>query len=292
MPLTQLFVQYPFAFVAIAGILGLLVGSFLNVVIHRLPIMLQRDWKAQCQELLETPAAVGETEPYNLVVPRSRCPHCAHAISAWENIPILSYAWLRGRCAACRVRISPRYPIVELISGIAAAGVAWHFGLSPQAFAALFLVWVLIALTVIDLDHQLLPDNLTLPLLWSGLLVNSFGVFVDLPSAVFGAVAGYLSLWLIFHAFKLATGKEGMGYGDFKLFAAAGAWLGWQVLPLIILLASFVGAAIGIAVIVFRGRDRRLPIPFGPFLCGGMVIALFWGDALVRLYLQFARAPI
>ena len=282
----------PAAFVGFSGVLGLLVGSFLNVVIYRLPAMLDRDWRAQCNALLHPDApADTDTTRFNLVVPRSRCRECQHPIGALENIPILSYLVLRGRCRACRTRISPRYPVVEAAAAIFAAGAAVHFGFSPQAFAAMLLLWTLLALSVIDIDHQLLPDNMTLPLVWAGLLVNYFGVFVPLGTAVIGAMAGYLSLWLLFHGFKLLTGKEGMGYGDFKLFAAAGAWLGWQQLPLIILLASFVGAIVGIGFIVIKGRDRRLPIPFGPFICAGIVIALFWGDQLMRAYLQAARIP-
>lgn len=283
----------PAALITVSGVLGLLVGSFLNVVIYRLPVMLERDWRGQCHALLhpDTPAASANDAPFNLVVPRSRCRHCQHPIGAFENIPVVSYLVLRGKCRACRTPISPRYPVIEIIAAGLAIGAAAHFGFGAQAFAAMLLLWTLLALSVIDIDHQLLPDNLTLPLLWAGLLINYFGVFAPLASAVIGAAAGYLSLWLLFHGFKLLTGKEGMGYGDFKLFAAAGAWLGWQQLPLIILLASFVGAVVGIGFIVLKGRDRRLPIPFGPFICAGIVIALFWGDELVRAYLQAAQIP-
>lgn len=280
---------YPAALPLLAGVLGLLVGSFLNVVIHRLPIMLERRWRAQCQELAGQP--VEPTERYDLVVPRSRCPRCGHRISAIENIPLLSFLWLRGKCAECAQPISWRYPSVELVSGLLSAAVAWHFGFSLAALGALLLTWSLIALSFIDYDHQLLPDDITLPLLWLGLGLNLAGTYVSLSSAVIGAFAGYLSLWLVYQGFKLLTGREGMGYGDFKLFAAFGAWLGWQQLPLVILLSSFLGALIGLGFILLRGRDRSLPIPFGPFLCLAGWVALLWGDTITRAYLQFARFP-
>ena len=228
--------QNPQVFVILAGILGLLVGSFLNVVIHRTPILLMRRWKRDCQELVEQ-TNDAETDKFNLIVPRSRCPHCNHAISALENIPVLSYLWLRGKCSSCAKPISPRYPFVELLSATLSAICAWHFGFGMPAAAAIVLTWVLIALAFIDIDHLLLPDIMVLPFLWLGLLLNLFNIFTPLPNAVIGAVAGYLSLWLVFHLFKLITGKEGMGYGDFKLLALFGAWLGWQSLPLIILLS-------------------------------------------------------
>lgn len=274
------------------GALGLIVGSFLNVVIHRLPIMLQRDWARQCLELSEDDAARDPgKDTFNLVTPRSRCPHCDAPISALHNIPVISFLWLKGKCSACGRHISLRYPIVELITAALSAVIVWRFGLTNAGLAALALTWALIALAAIDIDHQILPDAISLPLLWAGLIVNLYPnpMFVPLESAVIGAVAGYLSLWLVFHAFKLLTGKEGMGYGDFKLFAAFGAWLGWQSLPLIILLASVVGAVVGVTAIIVLGRDRRLPIPFGPFLCVAAWIALLWGDDITRYYLQFAR---
>jgi leader peptidase (prepilin peptidase)/N-methyltransferase len=274
--------------IASATVIGLLVGSFLNVVILRTPAMLMRRWQRDCRELAGLPTETG-TETLNLVTPRSRCPHCGHQITALENIPVLSYLWLRGRCSACGQPIGLRYPAIELLSGTLTGLVAWHFGFSAAALAAMFLTWALIALAFIDIDHQLLPDVIVLPFLWIGLLVNLSGTFASLPNAVIGAIAGYLSLWLVFHAFKLLTGKEGMGYGDFKLFALFGAWLGWQSLPLIILLSSFVGAIIGIALIVFRGRDRAQPLPFGPYLAAAGWIALLWGNDLIRYYLQFAR---
>lgn len=273
----------PELWVPAAVALGLLVGSFLNVVIHRLPRMLEREWQAQCAELRgETVAAA---PPYNLLRPRSACPHCGHAIRWYENIPVLSFALLRGRCSACSQPISWRYPLVEAASGLLAGYTAWHFGPGAQALAAIFLIWALLALTFIDLDTHLLPDCITQPLLWAGLLVNSQGVFVPLEDALFGAVAGYATLWLIYHAFRLATGKEGMGYGDFKLLAALGAWLGWQMLPLVILVSSLSGAAAGIALIALAGHDRTRPIPFGPWLALGGVVALFWGEGILRLYL-------
>ncbi|MCH6583503.1 MAG: A24 family peptidase [Gammaproteobacteria bacterium] len=273
------------------GALGLVIGSFLNVVIHRLPVMLERTWLRQCQEMsgAETSAADAE-ETYNLITPRSRCPHCNHNITALQNIPVISFLRLKGKCVACGHPISWRYPIVELLTAILSMVVVWHFGMTFAGGAALLFTWMLIALAVIDFDHQILPDNLTLPLIWIGLLVNLYPnpAFAPLTSAVIGAVAGYLSLWSVFHIFKLITGKEGMGYGDFKLFAAFGAWLGWQNLPLMVLLASLVGAIVGGALILVLGRDRQLPIPFGPFLCAAGWIALLWGNDLTRFYLQFA----
>ena len=281
-----------------AGILGLMVGSFLNVVIYRLPKMMELGWQQQCAELSRNNAtdspspASGEDEPslhtpYNLIVPHSACPHCNHAISAWENIPIVSYLLLRGKCKGCGAAISPRYPVIEAISGVLCAYAAWHFGFGWAAAGSLLLIWALLALTAIDFDTQLLPDDITLPLLWTGLLFNLFGVFTDLPSAVLGAVIGYLVLWCVYWLFKLITGKEGMGYGDFKLLAALGAWLGWQMLPLIILLSSLVGAVVGITLIVALKHGRHIPIPFGPYLAGGGLIALFWGPTLTQSYLQF-----
>lgn len=285
--LAALFDAYPAALPLAALLLGLIVGSFLNVVIHRLPVMLERTWRHQCAELAGKPPPASDR--YNLLVPRSQCPACGHRITASENIPVLSFVLLQGKCAGCGKRIAWRYPIVEVVTGVLSAVVAWHFGPSLAAAGALLLTWALIALTVIDYDHQLLPDNITLPLLWLGLGFNLGGVYVPMASAVVGAMAGYLSLWLVYQLFKLVTGREGMGYGDFKLYAALGAWLGWQQLPLIILLSSFVGAIIGLAGILFMGRDRSIPIPFGPFLCVAGWIALLWGDAITRGYLQLAR---
>jgi leader peptidase (prepilin peptidase)/N-methyltransferase len=273
----------PVAATIVAAVVGLCIGSFLNVVIHRLPQMLERGWAAQCAELAGTPQ---EEQPrYNLVVPRSRCPGCGHGITALENIPVISWLALRGRCSACGVAISARYPTVELLGGLLAAAAIIHFGPTWQGVAACAFLWTLLALTFIDFDTQLLPDNLTLPLLWGGLLANLYGLFVPLSEAVVGAIAGYLSLWSIYWLFKLIRGKEGMGYGDFKLLAALGAWLGWKMLPLIVLLSSVVGAAIGITLVVMKGRDHSVPLAFGPYLAIAGGIALFWGPALVRLYL-------
>ncbi len=278
---------HPLALPLSAALFGLVLGSFLNVVIYRLPVMLERLWRRQCDELAVTrKAQTSEEKPFNLVSPRSQCPRCGHRIRALENIPVLSFLWLRGKCSACGRSISWRYPVVELLTAALSFAVAWRFDASFATLAALALTWSLIALTFIDYDHQILPDDITLPLLWAGLLVNLGGTFTSLPSAVIGATIGYGSLWLIYHAFRLATGKEGMGFGDFKLFAALGAWLGWQQLPLIILFSSFFGALVGIAFIVFFGRDRRLPIPFGPFLCAAGWVALVWGNDLTRYYLQ------
>lgn len=274
---------------------GLLVGSFLNVVIHRLPKMLELDWDSQAADLLEqrdmadSAAKLRQgagTAAYNLIVPPSTCPHCGHRIRAYENVPIISYLFLRGRCAGCKARISIRYPIVEAVSGIVAGYIGWRFGLTLAMAGALVFAWSLIALTVIDIDTQLLPDDITLPLLWLGLLVNLNGGFVPLPSAVVGAVVGYLSLWSIYWLFKLTTGKEGMGYGDFKLLGAIGAWLGWKMLPAVILLSSLVGAVVGITLIVFARHGRNTPIPFGPYLAVAGLVAMFWGEAINRTYLQ------
>ena len=273
----------PTFFPCFCGILGLLVGSFLNVVIYRLPKMMERDWLMQCAELRGEAIPMGEH--LSLITPRSRCPHCAHAITALENIPVFSWLFLRGKCSGCQAAISIRYPLIEILSGILSALAALHFGYGAAGAGAILLIWALLALTFIDFDTQLLPDSITLPLLWLGLLFNLFGAFTDLQSAVIGAMAGYLALWLVYWAFKLATGKEGMGYGDFKLLAALGAWLGWQILPLTILLSSLSGALIGISLILFAKRGRDIPIPFGPYLASGGLIALFWGKDLTQAYL-------
>ncbi|MCR4300529.1 MAG: A24 family peptidase [Sulfuricaulis sp.] len=288
--ISAFFTSYPAAFPWIAGVFGLAIGSFLNVAIFRLPILLERKWQSQCREILKSnKKPLKAKKRFNLVVPGSSCPHCGHAITALENIPVLSFIWLRGRCSACGKPISRRYPLVELLTGGLTVAVAWHFGYGVAALFAMALTWCLIALSFIDFDRQLLPDDITLPLLWGGLILNAFAVFTPLFDAVIGAVSGYLFLWMVYQLFKLTTGKEGMGYGDFKLFAALGAWLGWQSLPLIILLSSLVGAIVGISFILYFGHDRRLPIPFGPFLCVAGWIALMWGDTLTSHYLQFAR---
>src|SRR5450759_747882 len=300
--LFQLLQSSLLAFTGMCAVLGLMVGSFLNVVIHRLPKMMELGWQQQCAELSQSEAgdsqspasAEGEPAPhtpYNLFVPRSACPHCNHAISAWENIPIISYLLLRGKCRGCGAAISPRYPIIEAISGILSAYAAWHFGFGWAAAGALLLVWALLALTAIDFDTQLLPDDITLPLLWAGLLFNLFGIFTNLPSAVLGAAIGYLALWSVYWLFKFATGKEGMGFGDFKLLAAIGAWTGWQMLLLVVLLSSFIGALVGVGLIVLARRGRNIPIPFGPYLAGGGLIALFWGQTLTHEYLQLLGQP-
>ena len=264
---------------------GLCIGSFLNVVIHRLPKMLEREWRAECASLAgqEVPAA----EPYNLFVPRSRCPSCGHQISALENVPLISWAVLRGKCSSCKARISIKYPIVELLAGIAAAYSAWRFGPSLAALGAAVFIWFTIALAVIDQETGLLPDDLTLPLIWIGLLLNLWGAFVPIQDAVLGAVAGYLSLWLIYWAYRLLTGKEGMGFGDFKMNAAVGAFLGWKILPLVILLSSLVGLAFGAAqMFAARGRwDGGFRFHFGPYLAIAGVIALYWGEPIMRWYL-------
>ena len=271
------------AIVVAALLVGLCVGSFLNVVIHRLPKMLDRGWRAQCAELRGE--EIVDEPAYNLVVPRSACPSCGHRITALENVPVVSWLLLGGKCSACKTRIPVRYPIVEIVGGLLAVAAIVAFGATAKGAAACVLLWTLLALTVIDADTQLLPDDLTLPLVWAGLIVNLWGVFAPLASAVIGAVAGYLTLWTIYWLFKLIRGKEGMGYGDFKLLAALGAWLGWTMLPLIVLLSSVVGAVIGLALIAFKGRDHELPMPFGPFLAIAGAIALFFGPALVKLYL-------
>jgi leader peptidase (prepilin peptidase)/N-methyltransferase len=284
MSLFQALNASPLLWTGIVFVFSLAIGSFLNVVIHRLPKMLERQWQAECAELK------GETAPaapaYNLVVPRSACPACGHRITALENLPLVSWLVLRGRCSACKARIPARYPVVELATGLLSAYIAWRFGFTAKAGAALVFAWALIALACIDLDTFYLPDDITLPLAWAGLLANVFGLFTDLPSAVIGAVAGYLTLWAVYWLFKWATGKEGMGYGDFKLLAAIGAWLGWQALPVVVLLSSFVGAVIGIAVLAATRRDRNVPLPFGPYLVVAALIALFWGDAITRYYLE------
>ncbi len=270
-------------FISLATLLGLLVGSFLNVVIHRLPHMMQRDWREQCAWINGN--TLEEEPPYNLVLPRSACPSCKHQITWFENIPVLSWLALRGRCSKCGAPISKRYPLVEILTGVLFGYAAWRWGVGMQTVLIWGLLASLIALSFIDLDTQLLPDSITLPLLWVGLLVNLNAVFCPLDEAVIGAVAGYLSLWSIYHLFKILTGKEGMGFGDFKLLAALGAWLGWKMILPIVLAASFAGALVGIAMIVFAGRDRAKPMPFGPWLALGGMIALFWGETLLQLWL-------
>lgn len=279
----ELLLTEPALFTGLVFLFSLLIGSFLNVVIHRLPKMMETDWHAQCAELRGE--AIPEAPHYSLWLPRSACPQCEHQITALENIPLLSWLWLRGRCSACSTPISARYPLVELLTALLSAVAAWKWGVSVQTLGALLLVWTLIALAFIDLDTTLLPDSLTLPLLWLGLLFNLGAHFASLPDAVIGAMVGYLVLWSVYWLFKLVTGKEGMGYGDFKLLAALGAWLGWQMLPVTLLLSSVVGASIGVAMIVLVKHDRRVPIAFGPYLAGGGLVALFFGADLTQAYL-------
>jgi len=278
----------PTLFVSVTALLGLLVGSFLNVVIYRLPRMLEQDWRRQCAELTGDDSNKADLSTFNLITPRSACPHCQHQISALENIPLLSYLVLRGHCRGCGAHISLRYPVVELLTAVISAAVAWHFGFGWQTIGALLLSWSLIALSFIDADTQLLPDDLSLPLLWLGLGFNYFGVYISLDDAVIGAMAGYLSLWTVFMLFKLVTGKEGMGYGDFKLLAMLGAWLGWQSLPLIIMLSSLVGAIFGIGMLLLARLGRSQPIPFGPYIACAGWIALLWGDPINQAYLNWA----
>ena len=288
----EIFEAWPVTLFIVAGLLGLVVGSFLNVVAYRIPIMMERTWRAQCDELksqpFTPPAHIADGSRFDLWWPPSTCPGCGSAIAAQHNLPVVGFVWLKGRCARCGAKISARYPIVEALAAILALAVAYVFGPSWQTVAALGFAWTLLALTLIDLDHKLLPDSLTLPLLWAGLLVNvpfsAEGLFAPLSSSVIGAAAGYLSLWSVYKLFKLITGKEGMGYGDFKLLAAIGAWLGWQLLPVVILLSAVVGSVVGIALIVFGGRSSQTAIPFGPYLAAAGLIAMLWGDRLVQLY--------
>ena len=301
--LVEILAATPWLLATCTFVLSLLVGSFLNVVIHRVPIMLEREWRAQAREMFVEPGQTDDDgtvevrtdvrlERYNLLVPRSRCPGCNAEITALQNIPVVSWLLLGGRCASCRASISVRYPIVELATAVLSTAVALHFGWHWQTLAALLFTWALISLTVIDLDHTLLPDTLTIPLLWLGLLLSLFwhvGLTAPAPtdpaSAILGAVCGYLVLWTVFWAFKFATGKDGMGYGDFKLLGALGAWMGWQMLPLILLLSAFAGAVVGIGLILLRGRDRNVPMPFGPYLAAAGWIALLWGPQIMGGYL-------
>lgn len=284
--LIDIFTIYPVIFLSFIFVLGLLIGSFLNVVIHRLPIMMEKDWKDQCCDLLEIKQEESQEESYNLIVPRSRCPHCQHPISAMENIPIISYLFLKGKCKNCKTSISIRYPLIELVTALVSVAVAYTFGPSIQTFFALILSWALIALTMIDFDHQLLPDDITFPLLWLGIGISFFGLFTNLGASVLGAIFGYGSLWLVYIVFKLVTGKQGMGHGDFKLLGMFGAWLGYQYLPLIIVMSSLVGAIIGIILVIFYSHDRAKPIPFGPYLAIAGWICLLWGQELLSTYYQ------
>ena len=285
MQLVEYLAANPPVVLIFAGVLGLLIGSFLNVVIHRVPVMMEREWRSQCAEMLDPEAKPEQQQAYNLVVPRSRCPKCDHQITALENVPVLSYLVLKGRCSECGWRIPLRYPIIELLTGLLSVLVVWRFGISAAAAGALLLTWALIALSAIDFDTQYLPDSITLPFLWLGLAFNVAGIYTTTQASVLGAIVGYLTLWSVYHLFRLVTGKEGMGYGDFKLLALFGAWLGWSAVPLIVLLSSFVGAAIGVGMIALRGHDRNIPIPFGPYLAIAGWIALMWGNQLVDAYL-------
>ncbi|MND73346.1 Type 4 prepilin-like proteins leader peptide-processing enzyme [compost metagenome] len=277
----------PLMYLSIALLLGLIIGSFLNVLVHRLPIMLERQWQAEAREVLELPSEA-QAPRFDLLLPPSQCPHCAHRIRPWENIPVISYLALRGRCSGCQARISPRYPLVELACGALTLFVAWRFGVTGTALALLLLSWGLLAMSMIDIEHQLLPDALVLPLLWLGLIVNAFEMFVPLEDALWGTVAGYLSLWSVFWVFKMVTGKEGMGYGDFKLLAMLGAWGGWQILPLTLLLSSLLGALIGLIMLRLQRKQASTPIPFGPYLAIAGWIALLWGGQITTSYLKYS----
>jgi len=275
------FATEPDAMLLFVGVLGLIIGSFLNVVIYRLPIMMEREWRKQCTELLNI-SAPKPKDTLNLIQPRSRCPHCGHAITALENIPIISYIWQRGKCTACGHSISVRYPFIEGFSAILAIITAWHFGYGWPLIGALIFTWTLLAASMIDFEHQLLPDDITLPFLWLGLLCNLFGLYTDIESSIIGAMAGYLTLWIVYWLFKLLTGKEGMGQGDFKLLAALGAWMGWQALPLILFISSLIGAVVGITLIILRDHDKNVPIPFGPYLAAAGWLYLLWGNFLTQ----------
>ncbi|MEG1039189.1 MAG: A24 family peptidase [Pseudomonas sp.] len=287
MDLMDTLASQPLLYLSVALLLGLIVGSFLNVLVHRLPLMLQRQWQAEAREVLDLPE-VQAAERYDLFLPASHCPHCGHRIRAWENVPLLSYVLLRGRCSSCRSAISPRYPLVELGCAVLTVFVAWKLGASAAALALMLLSWGLLAVSLIDIEHRLLPDVLVLPLLWLGLIVNAFELFVPLEDALWGAVAGYLSLWSVFWLFKFITGKEGMGYGDFKLLALIGAWGGWQILPQTLLMSSLLGALIGLILLRAKGLKTSTPIPFGPYLAIAGWIALLWGGQITASYLKFS----
>jgi len=290
----ELFTESAPLFIGVVFAFCLVIGSFLNVVIHRLPIMMERDWREQCEEMAKSPTSTEiPEERFDLVVPRSRCPSCGQLIKAWQNIPVVSYLLLGGKCANCKESISARYPVVELMTAILATSCAWRFGASPEAIMAIIMTLALVPVAMIDADTQLIPDSIVLPLMWIGLTMSLFHplagaetLFIAPSDAIVGAMAGYLSLWSIYWLFKLVTGKEGMGYGDFKLLAALGAWLGWQQLPMIILMSAVVGAVVGIALMVFRKHERSIPIPFGPYLAAAGWIAMLWGDTIKTTYLD------
>lgn len=286
--------ESPLMFILGAFVIALLVGSFLNVVIYRMPIMMERSWRDQCAELAASPASDLPDGRFDLVAPRSRCPSCGHQITALQNIPVLSYVLLGGKCAGCARKISPRYPVIELLTGVLTGIVAWRFGFGWEAAAAIAMTWVLVAISVIDIDHQYIYDNMVLPLVWAGLALSLWNpmagadtLFIEPKTAIVGALAGYLSLWSVYHLFRLITGKEGMGYGDFKLLAALGAWLGWKMLPLIILMSAVVGAVTGILLIVLKRQERSVPIPFGPYLAAAGWIAMLWGEQIINWYLDY-----
>jgi leader peptidase (prepilin peptidase)/N-methyltransferase len=291
MTYAEFFAGHALALPLMALVLGLMVGSFLNVVIYRLPVMMENDWRAQCHEFLDMPPPAAPNNAFatfNLAKPGSHCPHCKHALGASENIPVLGYLLQGGKCKHCKARISPRYPIIEAITGLLSMLIAFKFGFTWLTLATLVLTWSLVALTMIDVDHQLLPDDITLPLLWLGLAINTQGWLVPLDAAVWGAIGGYGVLWCVYWLFKLVTGKEGMGFGDFKLLGALGAWMGWQALPQVILLSSLVGAVVGITLILVKGRDKNVPIPFGPYLAAAGFIALVWGDTINAAFFAWA----
>lgn len=286
MSLYAIFFANPGFYYIVVGMTSLLIGSFLNVVIYRLPIMMEREWRAECNRFLNIENESMNAEAFNLMVPRSKCPKCDHKISAFENIPLLSFLILGGKCRGCKSAISIHYPIIELTTCILSVIAAMHFGPGVQSLFAVVMTWTLIVLTMIDFDHQLLPDSITLPFLWMGIICNMFGLYTDIHSSLIGAIAGYMILWSVYMAFKLATGKEGMGFGDFKLLAMLGAWLGWQVLPLIIILSSVLGSLVGIGLVIFSGHQKNKPIPFGPYLATAGWIALMFGDQLTQMYLN------
>ncbi|VAW51615.1 Leader peptidase (Prepilin peptidase) / N-methyltransferase [hydrothermal vent metagenome] len=286
---TIIFQSSPWLFYGTVAFLGLSVGSFLNVVAYRLPIMMERDWKLECHEFLELdpPKLEDKVTAFNLATPASACPNCDHKLHVWENIPIFSYLFLKAKCSSCANKISIQYPAVELFTSIASLLTAHVFGVTIQTIAALFFCWTLIALTLIDLKKQLLPDNITLPLLWLGIVLNLNNIFTDLKSSIIGAIAGYLILWSVYQLFKLLTKKEGMGFGDFKLLAALGAWVGFSYLPQIILISSVVGSIAGISMLLIGKTKQQQPIPFGPYLAVSGWIALLWGESINTTYLSF-----
>ena len=290
----ELFASSPLLFSGVAFVIALLIGSFLNVVIYRLPIIMEREWREQCKALADEPTSEVTAEHFSIAAPRSRCPECGQQITMLQNIPVLSYLALGGRCANCKTAISPRYPIVELAAALLAGFVALHFGFGAEAVMGIVFTLALIPITLIDFDHQLIPDSIVLPLLWVGLIMSLFHpvpgattLFIPPADAILGAVAGYLAFWTVYQVFRLLTGKEGMGYGDFKLLAAMGAWLGWQALPTIILMSAFVGAVVGILLMMFRGRDHQVPMPFGPFLAAAGWITMLYGETIRRAYIDY-----